>query len=214
MYVLDGHACLKAMCFYWLWLNALSEWFAGLMYTPPPPCGCQQDSSWDQQIRGYPDIVRLSPPVAPVPRSWVAKRLILSPCDVISAYGDTGLRHHGFKLWFAAWQYQAMTQNKLIIEEFWQYSTHGAISPNMIVIQVFRVYIYMTISFFIVLNQISQLTTANFNLHCMISFDEQGYIWQFVFNGPLTRYVKLRVAHAPGMSGTFSPPPTSKETAS
>ena len=33
-------------------------------------------------------------------------------------------------------------------------------------------------------------------------------------NGPLARYVKLRVAHAPGMPGTFSPPPTSKETAS
>ena len=33
-------------------------------------------------------------------------------------------------------------------------------------------------------------------------------------NGPLTRYVKLRVVHAPGMPGTFSPPPTSKETAS
>ena len=32
--------------------------------------------------------------------------------------------------------------------------------------------------------------------------------------GPLTRYVKLRVVHAPGMPGTFSPPPTSKETAS
>ena len=29
--------------------------------------------------------------------------------------------------------------------------------------------------------------------------------------GPLTRYVKLRVAHAPGMPVTFSPPPTSKE---
>ena len=29
---------------------------------------------------------------------------------------------------------------------------------------------------------------------------------------PLSRYVKLRVAHAPGMPGTFSPPPTSKET--
>ena len=28
--------------------------------------------------------------------------------------------------------------------------------------------------------------------------------WQ---HGPLTRYVKLRVAHAPGMPGTFSPPP-------
>ena len=30
----------------------------------------------------------------------------------------------------------------------------------------------------------------------------------------LTRYVKSRAAHAPGMSGTFSPPPTSNETAS
>ena len=26
------------------------------------------------------------------------------------------------------------------------------------------------------------------------------------WHGPLTRYVKLRVAHAPGMPGTFSPP--------
>ena len=25
-------------------------------------------------------------------------------------------------------------------------------------------------------------------------------------HGPLTRYAKLRVAHAPGMPGTFSPP--------
>ena len=33
-------------------------------------------------------------------------------------------------------------------------------------------------------------------------------------HGPLTRYVTLHVAHAPGMPGTFSPPPTSKETAS
>ena len=33
-----------------------------------------------------------------------------------------------------------------------------------------------------------------------------------VLHGPLTRYVKLRVAHAPGMPGTFSSPPTSKET--
>ena len=35
-----------------------------------------------------------------------------------------------------------------------------------------------------------------------------------LYNGLLTRYVKLRVVHAPGMPGTFSPPPTSKETAS
>ena len=33
-------------------------------------------------------------------------------------------------------------------------------------------------------------------------------------HGPLTRHEKLRVAHAPGMPGTFSPPPTSNETAS
>ena len=32
-------------------------------------------------------------------------------------------------------------------------------------------------------------------------------------HGPLTRCVKLRVAHAPGMPGTFSLPSTSKETA-
>ena len=37
---------------------------------------------------------------------------------------------------------------------------------------------------------------------------------KIIDNGPLTRYVKFRLAHAPGMSGTFSPPPTSKETAS
>ena len=35
-----------------------------------------------------------------------------------------------------------------------------------------------------------------------------------IFNGPLTRYVKLRVAHAPGIPGTFSSPPSSKVTAS
>ena len=33
-------------------------------------------------------------------------------------------------------------------------------------------------------------------------------------NGPLTRYAKLRVAHAPGIPGTFSPPRPSKENAS
>ena len=27
------------------------------------------------------------------------------------------------------------------------------------------------------------------------------------YNGPLTRYIKLRVAHAPGIPETFSPPP-------
>ena len=33
-------------------------------------------------------------------------------------------------------------------------------------------------------------------------------------HGPVTRYVNLWVAHAPGMPGAFSQPPTSKDTAS
>ena len=37
--------------------------------------------------------------------------------------------------------------------------------------------------------------------HTMIS---QGEV---LLNGPLARYVKLRVAHAPGMPGTFSQRP-------
>ena len=39
---------------------------------------------------------------------------------------------------------------------------------------------------------------------------------QWPCNGPLTRYVKLRLreAHAPGMPGTFFPPPNLKETVS
>ena len=39
------------------------------------------------------------------------------------------------------------------------------------------------------------------------------FCWLCDDYGPLARYVKLRVAHAPGMPGTFSPPPTSNETA-
>ena len=38
--------------------------------------------------------------------------------------------------------------------------------------------------------------------------------WSHCRHGPLTRYAKSRVAHTAGMPGTFSPPPTSKETAS
>ena len=33
------------------------------------------------------------------------------------------------------------------------------------------------------------------------------------YNGPLVRYIKLRVAHAPGMPGAFSPPSASTTTA-
>ena len=38
-------------------------------------------------------------------------------------------------------------------------------------------------------------------------------IFLVMINGSLTRYVKLQVAHMPGMPATYSPPPTSKETA-
>ena len=34
-----------------------------------------------------------------------------------------------------------------------------------------------------------------------------GILWQIKCRGPLARSVKLRAAHAPGMPGTFSPPP-------
>ena len=37
--------------------------------------------------------------------------------------------------------------------------------------------------------------------------------WFTSWHGPLTRYVKLRIAHEPGMPGTFSPPLTSGEFA-
>ena len=36
---------------------------------------------------------------------------------------------------------------------------------------------------------------------------QQYFIELITRYGPLTRYAKLRVAHAPGMPGTFSPPP-------
>ena len=35
----------------------------------------------------------------------------------------------------------------------------------------------------------------------------RNYVIQCCYHGPLTRYVKLRVAHVPGMPETFSPPP-------
>ena len=43
------------------------------------------------------------------------------------------------------------------------------------------------------------------HIHVALSLSELTY-------GSLARYVKMLVAHAPGMPGTFSTPPTSKET--
>ena len=45
--------------------------------------------------------------------------------------------------------------------------------------------------------------------------DAEGIVWlpqwRWRNHGPLTRYVKLRVTHAPGMPGTFSPQPRSSD---
>ena len=57
-------------------------------------------------------------------------------------------------------------------------------------------------------------------IHWSVGFSSQrdSYVesipmpWRF--HGPLTRYVNLQVAHPQGRPGTFSPPPTSRETAS
>ena len=43
-------------------------------------------------------------------------------------------------------------------------------------------------------------------------FRLQGGRVLLMFHGPLTRYVTLRIEHAPVMPGTFSPLPTSKKT--
>ena len=43
---------------------------------------------------------------------------------------------------------------------------------------------------------------ATTRAHCL-----DQVTWKLWYHGPLARYVKLRVAHAPGMPGTFSPPP-------
>ena len=53
----------------------------------------------------------------------------------------------------------------------------------------------------------------NILLQCVF-YTILNHIFMIVCHGPLTRYVKLRVVHAPGIPGTFSPPPTSKEPVS
>ena len=50
----------------------------------------------------------------------------------------------------------------------------------------------------------------NWAICYVLSINEYAYIncvQEAYVHGPLTRYVKLRAAHAPGMPGTFSPPP-------
>ena len=48
-----------------------------------------------------------------------------------------------------------------------------------------------------------EISIGNWSIH-VVALQEE----------PLTRYVKLKVAHAPGMPGAFSPSSTSKETGS
>ena len=51
-----------------------------------------------------------------------------------------------------------------------------------------------------IITSIPMMTPKLWHSHCMCLF-------RYMSNGPLAGYVKLRVAHAPGMPGTFSPPP-------
>ena len=45
-------------------------------------------------------------------------------------------------------------------------------------------------------------------IRCHNGWDLGTHIgWKSCYHGPLARYVILRVAHAPGMPGKFSPPP-------
>ena len=71
---------------------------------------------------------------------------------------------------------------------------------------------------FIVIGEVVILTTAEATTDDKVGINVtpgvQCVAHCAVGYGPLTRYVKLRVAHAPGMPGTFLPPSISKETTS
>ena len=54
----------------------------------------------------------------------------------------------------------------------------------------------------------------NFCSATIVTDDRTTYAVGPPLMGPFTRYVKFRVAHASGMQGTFSSPPTSMETVS
>ena len=83
--------------------------------------------------------------------------------------------------------------------------TFGCVFFKEVLIGILHLYIYtlrfMCFGFLLVC--FLYLTVGP--LHVFVWFNT--YITQGSFNGPLARYVKLRVAHAPGMLRTFSPPP-------
>ena len=53
----------------------------------------------------------------------------------------------------------------------------------------------------------SNVKTIHYNYVTSVSWRGAVDSYKGPSNGPLARYIKLRVAHAPGMPGTFSPPP-------
>ena len=66
----------------------------------------------------------------------------------------------------------------------------------------YRAHYDVTVVFFFML-------TCWYHVNHMIPQVTVKQLWTYIWchHGPLARYVKLRVAHAPGMPGTFSPPP-------
>ena len=55
---------------------------------------------------------------------------------------------------------------------------------------------------------LSGVWTSFFNTRLAVSGFTRCYVFARWHHGPLARYVKLWFAHASGMPGTFSPPPT------
>ena len=77
------------------------------------------------------------------------------------------------------------------------YGKHGYSRFNKIILMIFA------FNKWLFNKKIKDSPACNFCNH----IDDTGH-----FYGPITRYGKLGVAHAPGMPGMFSPPSTSKET--
>ena len=55
--------------------------------------------------------------------------------------------------------------------------------------------------------RINRVYMADTNIHFLVEVTRPLPDPIMIVHGPLTRYVKLRFVHAPGMPGTFSSPP-------
>ena len=111
-----------------------------------------------------------------------------------------------------------------------RHSLYKMTSPSAVLLHYFHVlqlYRYLSKACFYGRNTVAKLTSISLqhpwmsslwqSVECMVKWTHGVcYGWHYLWwheHGPVTRYVKLRFAHAPGMPGTFFRPLTSKETA-